>query len=145
MKWKYKGISIDKLPLDVKGFVYKIYYTDDTMYIGSKLVRTYKKLKPLKGSRANAVRREWKETNWRTYNSSSKLVEGKTIKSKVIMHLTKDKRSMSYLEVKELMSVDASVNSEYMNENIGGKYFDNVLDGVFDYNPKEGCLFKGEY
>jgi len=129
--WTYKGYKVTELPAEVVGMVYKIYYTDGTQYIGSKLVRTHKKLKPLKGMRVNANRREWKETNWRTYNGSSKLVKDKTILSKVIMYLTKDKRSMSYLEVKELMAVDASVNPSYVNENIGGKYFENVLDGVY--------------
>ncbi len=139
--WNYKGHSVTELPVDVVGMVYQIYYTDGTKYIGSKLVRTHKKMKPLKGMRVNANRREWKETNWKVYNSSSKLVEGKTIQSKVILYLTKDKRSMSYLEVKELMSVDASVNPEYVNENIGGKYFDNVLDGVYTGEVNQKGLF----
>ena len=145
MKWLYKGVRVGELPQECIGFVYKIYYTDGTMYIGSKIVRSNLKVKPLKGMRSNAVRRKWKESNWRSYEGSSKLTEGKTIETKVILHLCSNKRSMTYLEHKELFDVDATINPEYLNENIGGKFFDNCLDGKFEYNPKEACLFKGEY
>ena len=145
MNWIYKGVAITELPKEVRGMVYKIYYTDETMYIGSKVVRSEIKKKPLKGMRSNAVRKVLTESKWKTYEGSSKLSKGKTIKTKVIMHLTKDKRSMTYLEQKELMAVNATVNKSYLNENIGGKFFDNCLDGVLDYNPKEACLFGGDY
>ena len=145
MNWTYKGIEITELPEEIRGFVYKIYYTDETMYIGSKVVRSDLKVRPLSGMRSNAVRRVTKESKWRMYEGSSKLTEGKTIRSKVIIHLTRDKRSMTYLEQKELFAVDAPINKSYLNENIGGKFFPNCLDGVCEYNPKEGCLFGGDY
>ena len=132
MYWLYKSYRVDKLPKEVYGFVYCIHYTDGTKYIGSKVVHSMRRIKPLKGMRKNAVRTKLTESNWRYYSGSSKLTEGKEIHSKEILYLTTNKRTMSYLEVRELMKVDASCNPEYVNENIGGKYFDNVLDGLYE-------------
>lgn len=68
---------IDKNDLDINftelpyGFIYRITNNiDQRMYIGKKQIYTNRKLKPLKGKRR--IRRVIKETDWRTYVSSSK-------------------------------------------------------------------------
>jgi len=140
--WIYAGHIVTELPECIRGMVYKIHYTDGTEYIGSKIVRSEQRVKPLKGMRSNAVRKILKESNWRSYNGSSKLTEGKTIYSKVILHLTTDKRTMTYLEQKELFKVDAATNPLYVNENIGGKFFDNAMDGLYTGSVNiQGGLF----
>ena len=142
MNWNYKGYEVGELPEEVKGFVYILYYTDGRKYIGSKVVRSDVKVKPLVGMRKNAVRRVTKESKWKTYEGSTKLSDGLTIQSKVITHLCTDKRSMTYLEQKELFLVDAIMNKEYLNENIGGKFFDNCLDGLYEGSINiQGGLF----
>ena len=142
MNWNYKGYEVGELPEEVKGFVYILYYTDGRKYIGSKVVRSDVKVKPLVGMRKNAVRKVTKESKWKTYEGSTKLSEGLTIQSKVITHLCTDKRSMTYLEQKELFLVDAIMNKEYLNENIGGKFFDNCLDGLYEGSINiQGGLF----
>ena len=131
MEWNYKGYDVNDLPEEVVGFVYCIYYTDGTMYVGKKLVRSERKKKPLKGMRSNAKRMVMTEHDWRSYEGSSKLVEGKTILTKVILHLCTNQRSMTYLETKELFVREAIESKVYLNENISGKWFDNCLDGVY--------------
>ena len=140
----YKGNEVTELPPEVRGMVYHIYYTDDTYYIGSKIVRSEVKVKPLVGMRSNAVRRKLKESNWKTYEGSSKLTEGKTIKSKVILYLTTDKRSMTFLEQRELFHTGAIFQDNYLNQNIGGKFFDNALDGLYTGEVEHKHLFNQE-
>ena len=145
MNWTYKGYEVSELPEEIRGFVYIIYFTNGQKYIGSKVVRSDLKVKPLKGMRKNAVRRVTKESQWKSYEGSSKLTEGLTIKNKVITHLCTDKRSMTYIEQRELFAVDAPVNKEYVNQNIGGKFFDNCLDSLYTGSVSiQGGLFGQE-
>jgi hypothetical protein len=127
--WEHKGETVDFLPCGVIGFVYRIKYTDGTYYIGSKVALSDRRVKPLKGSRANAVRKKTVETKWRSYNGSSKLVEGLTIEKKEILYFVSTKRSLTYLEAKVLFSVGAVESGLYRNENILGRFFSNCVDG----------------
>ena len=145
MEWIYNTHKITKLPEEVIGFVYCIYYTDGTKYIGKKLAKSERRKKPLKGMRVNAKRMVMTEHKWRDYEGSSKLTDDLTIQTKVITHLCTNKRSMSYIEVKELMLNEALESDKYMNNNISGTYFDNCLDGLYTGVVPEHCLFKGEY
>ncbi len=144
MTWTYKGHSITKLPEEVTGFVYEIHYTDKTKYIGSKVVQSMQRVKPLAGSRSNAVRKKMVKSKWIDYEGSSNENKGKTIFSKVITHLCTSKRTMTYIEQRELMKVDATVNELYNNKNIGGKFHDNCLDGVYTGEVKQKHLFNQE-
>ncbi len=134
MDWIYKGYIVKELPKEVVGFVYIIHYTDGTKYIGSKIVRSERRIKPLKGMRKNAVRKKIVESDWRSYKGSSKLTEGKTIKSKVILYLTTNKRTMTYIEARELFHTGAIFSDEFLNENILGKFYDNAMDGLYTGN-----------
>jgi hypothetical protein len=133
MKWIYRGEEIDSLPDEVNYFVYKIDYTNGTSYIGSKVVRSELRTKPLVGMRKNAKRVSRKESNWKTYVGSSKLNAGLAIALKEILHLCSNKRSSTYLEHKELFCRGAIESRLYNNANIGGKFFDNCLDGLLTY------------
>jgi hypothetical protein len=133
MNWIYNGHEVTELPDEIVGMVYEIYYDNGKSYIGSKMVRSKVKLKPLKHMRKNAVRYKVKETNWKSYEGSSKLSEGLTIVNKVILYLTTNKRSMTYLEDRELFTRKALESTDYINENIRGKYWDNCLDGLYEY------------
>jgi hypothetical protein len=54
------------------GFVYKITLPNGLWYIGSKQFQSKKKRKPLKGK--TRARRSLVESDWRTYTSSSNLI-----------------------------------------------------------------------
>ena len=97
MDWSYKGKKITRLPPEVVGFVYIIYYTNGQKYIGKKLARSERRKKPLKGMRSNAKRMVMTEHKWKEYEGSSEENKGLTIKTKVITHLCTNKLSMSYL------------------------------------------------
>ena len=142
MNWTYKGYEVGELPEEIRGFVYIIYYTNGQMYIGSKVVRSDVKVKPLVGMRKNAVRRVTKESKWKSYEGSTKLSEGLTISTKVITHLCTNKRSMTFLEQQQLFANRVLTSDKYLNENIGGKFFDNCLDGYYEGSVNvQGGLF----
>ena len=122
MTWMYKDTEFDTSMLgeDGIGFVYCI--TDKSTgkkYIGKKLVRTIRKLPPLKGKKRK--RRKVVDTDWKTYYGSSEevkaLVEelGEDNFHREILHICNSKGEMSYIEVKEIMLRDALISDEYYN------------------------------
>lgn len=152
MEWLYNAKKITRLPEGVVGFIYIIYYTDGTKYIGKKLARSprkknfgKKKLAEMTDSRLKKYEMVMTEHPWKTYEGSSEENEGKTIVTKHILHLCTNKLSLSYLETKELFLVDAPMNENYNNKVIGKHYWDNALDGMFKGVIPEQCLFKGDY
>jgi hypothetical protein len=130
MNWVYNGVEIVTLPASAIGFVYKITYTDGTMYIGSKVAVSERRVKPLVGQRKNAVRKKVVEGKWQSYVGSSKLVEGLTIQTKEILSFVSTRRSLTYLEAKSLFCVGAIESGKYRNENILGSFFSNCSDGL---------------
>ena len=152
MRWSYKGYEVDELPECIRGFVYEIHYTNGKRYIGSKVVRSEltkplgkRELEARTDKRQSVKKKVVTESKWKTYEGSTKLSEGLTILTKEITHLCTDKRSMTYIEQRELFKVDATVNPDYLNENIGGKFFDNCLDSLYDGPVNvQGGLFDGE-
>ena len=108
MNWHYEGkeFVLDEHPDDIIGFVYIITNTQNNMkYIGKKLVRTTRKLPPLKGKKRR--RTKIVETDWRDYYGSSDNVKqtlaesGPDIFTREILILCKSKGELSYLEAKE--------------------------------------------
>ena len=70
----------------------------------------------------------YKETDWKTYDGSSKETEGLVIKEKHIMHLCSSKRNMTYMETKMLFINEVLEDETYINGNILGKFYkDNLL------------------
>jgi hypothetical protein len=127
MKWLFDGEAIDSLPDDVTDFVYLIKYTDGTKYIGKKVVRSERRLKPLKGMRKNAKRTAFKESDWRKYEGSSEHNEGREIVEKSILHLCYSKMQATYLETKELFCNGCLESEEFNNRNILGKFFKGAI------------------
>lgn len=143
MTWFYEGSPIRDLPEDTFGFVYLIDYTDGTKYIGKKQTVSTVTLPALKsgkqrpgsarvGKNRNGKRVYFdivtKEANWRNYTGSSKATSGKTINTKHILEFAHSKRFLTYLEAKYLFSFEVLEDDEYCNDNILGKFFDNVKD-----------------
>ena len=117
-------------PESAVGFIYLITYTDGKRYIGKKLTRAIRRLKPTKvmlAARKNAVRREWKNLPFVKYEGSSDFTEDKTVAAKVILRFCSSKKELSYYEEKELFCNDVLVDERYMNRSIRGIYFKKDL------------------
>lgn len=111
------------------GFIYLIEYSNDKKYIGKRHCFKEVTLPRNKNRKKKEVfLRE--DVSYRRYSGSHKTAKGLKVVKKSILALANTKRSLTYLEVKCLMEVDAIFNSKFLNENIGGKYFDNVLDDL---------------
>lgn len=138
MTWHYEDAPVDTLPEGVFGFIYLITYTDNTHYLGKKQCISETRLPVLKddtirpgasriaknigGKRVqfDVVR---KESAWKKYTGSSKLTAGKKIEFKTIIEYAYSKRQLTYLENKYLFSYEAIERDDFLNDNIGGRFF----------------------
>lgn len=137
LTWLYKdGLVSEKTPPSTAhGFIYQLTLNDGTMYIGKKAFWgvTKKKL-TIKEMEARPSKRHknWKlvtkESGWRTYTSSSKLFGSKDVIEKRIIHIATSKRALTYLEAKYMFQHNVLEDENYRNDNIMGKFFDNVLE-----------------
>jgi len=146
MDWIYKDkpiTSIDQLPPNAYGFTYLLTYSTGKAYIGQKQLHSYQTLPALKNGsqRPNSERigrnkngkrvyfdKVFKESNWKTYTSSSKDIPTEaTITEKHILAIAYDKRHLTYLEAKHLFCYEVLESSDYYNRNILGSF----------YKPKE--------
>ena len=145
LNWSYKGKEIKKLDelssTSIFGFVYLLTFNDGTQYIGRKEVFKNLKLPALKsgqprpGSTRIAKNKNGKrvffdivqkESNWKTYKSSSKLIGDRTIVSKEILQLASSKRNLTYLETKYLFTYSVLESTNFLNENILGKFYSQI-------------------
>lgn len=104
------------------GFVYVIEcLVNGKKYIGRKYFHTVRKVK-------GKTRRVRKESNWKTYYSSSeelkKLVEsyGQDQFKRVILSLHTTQGDCNYEEVKLQFQHNVLENDEFLNDNINGKW-----------------------
>jgi len=142
LNWIYNNkeiTSIDQLPANAYGFIYMLVYSTDKAYIGQKQLYSYQTLPALKngsqrpnseriGRNKNSKRvyfdKVCKESNWKTYVSSSKDIPANaTIIEKQILAIAYDKRELTYLEVKHLFCYETMESSDFYNRNINGKWF----------------------
>ena len=146
IEWSYEGEATpDEIDSELEGFIYLITYTDGTKYIGKKNFFSKSTLPALKSGeqRPNSQRigknvggkRKYfdivyKENNWRKYTGSSKLTAGKEILKREILDICMTKRRLTYLEVYYLMIYKVLESDEYLNDNILGKFFETVNEGV---------------
>jgi len=130
MQWTYQNKIVDSLPNGAIGFVYRIQYKNGRAYIGKKLAVSTTRLKPLKTQRKNAVRIKVAENKWKSYTGSSKLTEGLEIETKEILAWCSNQRTITYLENKYLFMYGVLESDTYINENIGGRFFSNCMDGL---------------
>lgn len=139
--WLYKGKeinSIEDFPENVIGFVYcTTYLPTNQKYIGKKSL-IYKNKKKL-GKKEKAL---WegrgrppvykiveKESDWKIYYGSHKLIKEEIKKenqqnfTREILQLAYAKKELTYLENKYLFSLEVLESTDYLNDNIEGRYF----------------------
>jgi hypothetical protein len=102
------------------GFIYEITNTiSNKKYIGKKQCSSRVKRKPLKGKTRNRI--EFKESDWKTYTSSSneliKDIEkyGKDKFEFKILKVCDSKWALAYFEAKEQMEKDVLFRDDYYN------------------------------
>lgn len=123
--WLYKNkevTDISQIPDGVVGFIYVIQNSDTgEYYIGKKSLYSSRTLPPLKGYKRK--RKVTKESDWKTYQSSSKIVKEWISPNKGILKYCYSKKEMTYEEIRALMCNYAMEDPKCMNENISGKFF----------------------
>ena len=123
--WLYESkevTDISQIPLEVVGFIYVIQNAlTGEYYIGKKSLYSSRTLPPLKGSRRK--RKVTKESDWKTYQSSSKIVKEWVSPKKAILKYCYSKKELTYEEIRALMCNYAMEDPKCVNENISGKFF----------------------
>jgi len=118
------------------GFIYRIDYTNGQFYLGKK--NFFNKVVLPKNSNRKKKEIIYRESiGWKSYIGSTKLAGDLKIKQKTILELASTKRALTYLEIKLLFKYDAIFNEKCLNQNIGGLYYDNVLDDLKVPTKKE--------
>jgi len=120
--------GIEQMPKNTFGFIYEATYIPTReKYLGKKVLFFNRTLPPLKG--AKRKRKVIKESDWQTYYGSHTkikqlLSEGKQeYFSREILEFAFNKKHLTYLETKYQFSNNVLENTEYINDNILGKFF----------------------
>jgi len=120
--------GIEQMPKNTFGFIYEATYIPTSeKYLGKKVLFFNRTLPPLKG--AKRKRKVIKESDWQTYYGSHTkikqlLSEGKQeYFSREILEFAFNKKHLTYLETKYQFSNNVLENTEYINDNILGKFF----------------------
>lgn len=132
MDWVYNGKevkSIDDLPKDGIGFIYKITNTKtNEYYIGKKNIYQRRTLPPLKGYKRK--RKVIKESKWQSYRSSNSEVKewNEDYITLEILRFCKSKKSLTYYELQEQFAHDVLSDPLAKNDNLLGKFFRKDLE-----------------
>ena len=129
--WIFNGKEVnshDDLHPDCTDFVYVIEYDNQRLYIGKKAVRAIRRKPPLKGKKRN--RRIMTNLPFLNYQGSHEQAKEFTAVKKEILFQCRSRRTATYLEMELLVENEAIFLDKYINENIGGSYFKNSLDGL---------------
>ena len=138
--WIYKCKVFNKVPIDIKYFVYEITFKDGTKYIGKKKLVRQIKLPPLKSGlrRASHVGYQYhggskkptkeiirKETRWKNYIGSFNKAnfDSNELTYRKVLYLCKTSKEATYLEAMELFKRDALFKDEYRNSNILSRFY----------------------
>ena len=120
--------GIEQMPKNTFGFIYEAtYIPTNEKYLGKKVLFFNRTLPPLKGTKRK--RKVVKESDWLTYYGSHTkikqlLTEGKQENfSRKILEFAFNKKHLTYLETKYLFCNNVLENTEYINDNILGKFF----------------------
>jgi len=120
--------GIEQMPKNTFGFIYEAtFIPTKEKYLGKKVLFFNRTLPPLKGSKRK--RKVIKESDWQTYYGSHTkikqlLSEGKQeYFSREILEFAFNKKHLTYLETKYQFSNNVLENTEYINDNILGKFF----------------------
>ena len=132
MDWVHNGKevkSIDDLPKDCIGFIYKITNTKtNEYYIGKKNIYQRRTLPPLKGYKRK--RKVIKESKWQSYRSSNSEVK-KWNEDYIVLEILrfcKSKKSLTYYELQEQFAHDVLSDPLSKNDNLLGKFFRKDLE-----------------
>lgn len=105
---------------DTFGFIYLIVNTvNNKKYIGKKQCTSRIKRKPLKGKKNSRI--EHKESDWRSYTSSSNELNADILKygkDKFIFKILRtcdSKWALAYFEIKEQLNEDVLLRDDYYN------------------------------
>ena len=148
MNWTYEEsdvTSIDDIPKNAFGFIYKITHTPtNKSYIGKKFLTFTRKqkldkkeLKLLEGGKGRpaSFKVVQKESDWKTYWSSNKPLkdlvksEPKENFKREILHYCFSKKQLTYFEIKYQMVFQVLEKpKEFYNDNILGKFFTRDLE-----------------
>lgn len=132
--WFYNGKEFTSDDIaDNFGFVYLITNLETgEKYIGKK--NFYSVRKDTKSSKGKRTRRVRRESDWKSYYSSSESVKflvkskGKAFFKREILLLCKTLGELNYSETKFLFKHDVLESNEFYNDNILGRYFSkNIL------------------
>ncbi|MBQ7738093.1 MAG: hypothetical protein IJT59_00340 [Desulfovibrionaceae bacterium] len=148
VSWKYDGREIDCLGdlFDLGfesdkmfGFVYLVEFDCGKCYVGKKIFFHTIELPILKDRKhryghlkfvthirdGHKVKFEVveKETNWLDYVGSCKEVEGLTPSRRLILEICQSKRELTYKEILWQFKYSVLENENFLNSNIGGKFF----------------------
>lgn len=129
--WVYKGKSVnghDDLHPDCTDIVYLIKYTSGEQYIGKKAVRAMRKYPPLKGK--VRCRRKLKDLPFANYKGSHGRSDDLEVLRKEILYQCSKRKAATYMETSLLFEHRAIFSPSYLNENIGGTFFRNSLEGI---------------
>lgn len=135
--WIYRERIIeshDDLLPECTDIVYLITYTDGRKYLGKRAVRSVRRLKPTKAQlkvRKNYVRKELVNLPFAKYEGSHG-IEGLEIAEKEILYQCSTRKASTYIESALLFEYDAIFDPAFLNQNIGGTFFDNDLKGLLD-------------
>jgi hypothetical protein len=146
-RYEYKGFwhkgskvfnSIEDFPEGCHGFVYKIHsYETDHFYVGKKILENNIKRKIGKKEKAliegkgrkPSFERLQKESNWKEYWSSSKILleeykkYGQMEFERLILDFAFSKKHLTYLELKYQFEYNVLEDKLSLNDNILGKFF----------------------
>lgn len=139
-KWIYNGLPFTSEMIgNSAGFVYNIVNTlTGKQYIGKKIFTKTRRLKPLAGKKRKRIRIT--ESDWKTYNSSSKYVLADieefgedNFKFEILsIHNTKADNNFAELKTQIYMGVleklDENGDRMFYNENIERKYYHNIKE-----------------
>jgi len=108
------------------GFIYRINYTDGTVYFGKKNFTIQRTLPPLKGYKRK--RKILKESNWKKYEGSSDWGKYKVVQSKTILKVFKTKGGLTYGEVELLVRERVLFRLDCLNFNISGRFYKRNIE-----------------
>ena len=138
-KWQYRGQfvnSLEDIPECCPFICYRIIFDSGEFYIVSKQVYSIKRVK-LSKKKSNELWKgrgpkpkyeiQKKESDWKTYNSSSKVVQEKIAKGEkakfIILDFFEDKKTMLLFEAKEIIETFLNKNPYILNQWISIKTF----------------------
>lgn len=138
--WNYKNKKLNDVPEGAVGFIYEIKGKPNTpfdgyFYIGKKSFYSTKKKKLGKkevalitDKRLKKYTYETKESDWKTYKTSSKEVKSLLTKhpsyfDKIILEIVTKASALTYKELKYQINRNCLEDEKCWNENLLGKIF----------------------